>query len=72
MSSEHTLAHLRTGEHYYGGLFVREGHSGQTMLARAHERVEEISRTHEPNVPPERREALRRRAEQLEASLGNL
>ncbi len=71
MSSEHTLAHLRTGEHYYGGLFVREGQSGQTMLARAHQRVEEISRTHEPNVPGERQEALRRAAERLQARYGN-
>ena len=71
MSSQHTLAHLRTGEHYYGGLFVREGQPGQTMLARAHQRVQEISRTHQPNVPGERRDALRRLAERIEARHGH-
>ena len=69
MSSEHTLAHLRSGEHYYGGLFVREGQPKQTMRARAHERVLEILRTHQPDVPEGRQEALRRRSEQLIAKL---
>lgn len=66
MGSEHTLTHLRTGEHYYGGMFVREGESDRTMRKRAHECVQNIVRTHRPNVPEKRKEALRRRAEQLE------
>jgi trimethylamine:corrinoid methyltransferase-like protein len=42
--TSHTLRWLRSGEHYYGGSFDRSGRSGEeyTMLARAHERVEEI------------------------------
>ena len=42
--TDHTLRWLRSGEHYYGGSFDRSGRPGDeyTMLARAHERVEEI------------------------------
>ncbi len=42
--TKHTLRWLRSGEHYYGGSFDRSGRPGEeyTMLARAHERVEEI------------------------------
>jgi trimethylamine--corrinoid protein Co-methyltransferase len=42
--TEHTLRWLRSGEHYYGGSFDRSGRAGEeyTMLARAHNRVEEI------------------------------
>ena len=67
MGSEHTLAHLRTGEHYYGGMFFREGGSDRTMCEAAHEQALEILRTHEPNVPGERKEALHRVAERIEA-----
>ena len=42
--ADHTLAWLRSGEHYYGGSFDRSGRPGEqyTMLARAHARVQEI------------------------------
>jgi trimethylamine--corrinoid protein Co-methyltransferase len=40
----HTLQWVRSGEHYYGGSFNHSGLPGKenTMLARAHERVEKI------------------------------
>jgi trimethylamine--corrinoid protein Co-methyltransferase len=42
----HTRNWLRSGEHYYGGSFNHTGLPGEenTMLARAHERVEDILR----------------------------
>ena len=44
LDTRHTLRWLRSGEHYYGGSYNRTGRPGEeyTMLARAHERVEEI------------------------------
>ncbi len=43
LDTEHTLRWLRSGEHLYGGSFNRSGQAGaaQTMLARAHARVEQ-------------------------------
>lgn len=67
----HTVTHLRSGEHYYGGGFVREGEGSTTMLERAHERVVAIAREHRPDVPETRQQALRRRAEQLEVELSS-
>lgn len=59
LACEHTLTHLRSGEHYYGGLFHREGEPPQTMLERAHHRVQQISNTHIPPVPEQRQQSLR-------------
>lgn len=44
LDEEHTLDWLRSGEHYYGGSFNRSGQPWEekTMLARAHQRVEDI------------------------------
>ena len=44
IGTEHTLRWLRSGEHLYGGTFNRSGQLGEenTMLARAHRRVEDI------------------------------
>jgi trimethylamine--corrinoid protein Co-methyltransferase len=60
MTHPETLAHLRTGEHYYGGSFGRGGqaHFSKPMLEKAHERVEEIQRTHVPIVSDRIREEL--------------
>lgn len=69
MCADHTMAHLRSGEHYYGGLFQREGRSDKTMLERAHERVKELFGMHQPDVPEVRQEALRREAKKIEANL---
>ena len=69
LTSDHTVEHLRSGEHYYGGSFRREGETGGNMVKRAHERVEEILATHEPGVPEGRREALGREAERISARL---
>jgi len=62
LACDHTLAHLRSGEHYYGGLFHREGEPPQTMLERAHDRVRELLDTRAPAVPEQRQQALRRQA----------
>jgi len=70
MDSEHTLACLRSGEHYYGGSFVREAREEATMLQRAHERVEQILGAHKPRIPEKRLAAIQRKAEQLEAQIG--
>jgi trimethylamine--corrinoid protein Co-methyltransferase len=44
LAEDHTLRWLRSGEHYYGGSYNRNGRPGEenTMLARAHRRVETI------------------------------
>jgi trimethylamine:corrinoid methyltransferase-like protein len=44
LGETHTRRHIQAGEHYYGGSFNHSGRAGEqyTMLARAHERVEEI------------------------------
>jgi trimethylamine---corrinoid protein Co-methyltransferase len=44
LSDDHTMQWLRSGEHYYGGSFNHTGRPGEgnTMLARAHRRVEKI------------------------------
>jgi trimethylamine--corrinoid protein Co-methyltransferase len=44
LAEDHTRRWLRSGEHYYGGSYNRNGRPGEenTMLARAHRRVEMI------------------------------
>ena len=44
LGEQHTRRTVRNGEHYYGGSFNHTGRAGEenTMLARAHSRVEEI------------------------------
>ena len=56
IEDEHVLHWLRSGEHYYGGSFNRTGQFGDenTMLARAHRRVEDIlNQPFEFGAPPE-------------------
>lgn len=56
LKEPHTLRYLRSGEHYYGGSFNRSGSAGDedTMLARAHRRVEDIlAGPAEYRAPPE-------------------
>lgn len=55
LSEDHTMRWLRSGEHYYGGSYNRSGQPGEenTMLARAHQRVQEVlSRPLEFRAPP--------------------
>ena len=55
LGQSHTRRHIQAGEHYYGGSFNHTGRAGEeyTMLARAHERVEEIlARPFEYGAPP--------------------
>jgi trimethylamine---corrinoid protein Co-methyltransferase len=55
LGESHTRRHIQAGEHYYGGSFNHSGRAGEqyTMLARAHERVEEIlARPFEYGAPP--------------------
>ena len=55
LGESHTRRHVQAGEHYYGGSFNHSGRAGEqyTMLARAHERVEEIlARPFEYGAPP--------------------
>ena len=44
IAEEHTLRYVRSGEHYYGGSYNHTGQPGEenTMLVRAHERVQRI------------------------------
>jgi trimethylamine--corrinoid protein Co-methyltransferase len=44
IAEDHTLRYVRSGEHYYGGPYNHTGQPGEdnTMLVRAHERVESI------------------------------
>jgi len=44
IAEDHTLRFVRSGEHYYGGSYNHTGQPGEenTMLVRAHERVENI------------------------------
>jgi trimethylamine--corrinoid protein Co-methyltransferase len=44
LGENHTRRTLQSGEHYYGGSFNHTGRAGEeyTMLARAHERAEQI------------------------------
>jgi trimethylamine:corrinoid methyltransferase-like protein len=56
LDTRHTLRWLRSGEHYYGGSYSRSGRPGEehTMLARAHERVQQIlARPMHYAAPPE-------------------
>ena len=55
LGKAHTRRHIQAGEHYYGGSFNHTGRAGEqyTMLARAHQRVEEIlARPFEYGAPP--------------------
>ena len=51
MSDPHTLRWLRTGEHYLGGCFNRQGSRGKSMLLRAREIVHQALNSHQPIVP---------------------
>ncbi len=56
LGERHTRRHVQAGEHYYGGSFNHSGRSREeyTMLARAHQRVEEIlAQPFEYGAPPE-------------------
>jgi len=57
-----TLKYLRCDEHFSGNLYVRptSNKETQTMLERAHERVEELIQHHKPRVPEDRLEELER------------
>ncbi len=73
LESRHTLRWLRSGEHYYGGSYNRTGRPGQqtTMLARAHERVEEIlARPFTYGAPPDAVERLQQYLRDRARSVG--
>jgi trimethylamine--corrinoid protein Co-methyltransferase len=56
LGERHTRKAVQAGEHYYGGSFNHIGRTGEeyTMLARAHQRVEEIlARPFEYRAPAE-------------------
>lgn len=50
MLDEHTLRWMRTEEIYYSDIVNRQGERGQSMLERAHAKVERILAEHEPSV----------------------
>jgi trimethylamine---corrinoid protein Co-methyltransferase len=56
LETAHTFKWLRSGEHYYGGSYNRSGRAGteNTMLARAHDRVEAILRKPFAYAAPEK------------------
>ncbi len=56
LGETHTRRAVQAGEHYYGGSFNHMGRAGEeyTMLARAHQRVEEIlAQPFEYGAPPD-------------------
>jgi trimethylamine--corrinoid protein Co-methyltransferase len=56
LGERHTRKYVQSGEHYYGGSFNHTGRAAEeyTMLAQAHQRVEEIlGRPFEYRAPPE-------------------
>ncbi len=57
-----TLKYLRSDEHFSGNLYVRPtaAKETQTMLERAHKRVEELTQYHKPKVPEDRLEEVER------------
>jgi len=60
-----TIKLLRSGEYYFGGSFDRPSKPGEEIgwYARAHERVQQITATHQPAVP----DAIRRDLEKYTA-----
>ena len=56
LGERHTRRAVQRGEHYYGGSFNHSGRAGEeySMLARAHQRVEEVlARPFEYGAPPD-------------------
>ncbi len=62
LTDDLTLKYLRSDEHFSGNLYVRptSNKETQTMLKRAHERVEELIQHHKPKVPEDRLEEVER------------
>ena len=60
LTDDLTLKYLRSNEHFSGNLYVRptSNKERQTMLKRAHERVEELIQHHKPKVPEDRLEEV--------------
>lgn len=60
LTDDLTLKYLRSDEHFSGNLYVRptSNKETQTMLKRAHERVEELIQHHKPKVPEDRLEEV--------------
>ena len=56
LEDKETLKLLRSGEHFYGGSFIRAnpGPLKKAMLKRAHERVEDILAKHRAAVDPDK------------------
>jgi trimethylamine--corrinoid protein Co-methyltransferase len=53
LMDSHTLQWMRSDEYWLSPLANRQGTTGQTMLERAHERVEALLAEHTPSVSPE-------------------
>jgi trimethylamine--corrinoid protein Co-methyltransferase len=73
LESRHTLRWLRSGEHYYGGSYNHNGRPGQeyTMLARAHDRVQNIlEQPLEYHAPPGSIERIQQYTRDFARSLG--
>jgi trimethylamine:corrinoid methyltransferase-like protein len=69
-----TIQMLRSGEFFTGGSFDRLGERSpndpkDSMLARAHARVEQLLATHEPAVKPAVAEEIHRWAREKEATI---
>ena len=60
LTDDLTLKYLHSDEHFSGNLYVRPtaAKETQTMLERAHERVEELIQHHKPKVPEDRLEEV--------------
>jgi len=63
MMDEHTLRWMRAEEIYYSDIVNREGERGQSMLERAHAKVEMILTQHEPSVSEETVQEIERYVE---------
>jgi trimethylamine--corrinoid protein Co-methyltransferase len=70
MMDKHTLRAMRSDEYYLSPLANREGRLGQTMLDRAHERVEALLAAHTPPVSPSVVAEVESYVKEREQSLG--
>ena len=72
LMDEHTLHWMRSEEHYYSPLVNREGPQGNSMLERAHVRVEGILREHQSKVSEGTQEKIEEYVETMTRSLDRI
>jgi trimethylamine--corrinoid protein Co-methyltransferase len=69
MMNEHTLRWMRAEEVYYSDIANRQGEHGQTMLERAHAKVERVLAEHQLSVSEETVQEIERYVEDRTSSI---